>query len=122
MQTRSSLKQISAFTLVSKLEPKKVDEALNDESWTKAMQDELDQFERNQVWKLAPRPKYVSVIGTKWIFRNKMNESGQIVINKARLVAEGYSQQKDIDYNENFAPVARLESIRILLAYAPFKL
>ncbi|KAK1569056.1 hypothetical protein Q3G72_032065 [Acer saccharum] len=80
------------------------------------MQEELNQFERNEVWTLIPRPKTTNVIGTKWIYRNKSNENGNIVRNKARLVAQGYSQIEGIDFEETFAPVARLESIRLLLS------
>ena len=82
------------------------------------MQEELNQFVRNDVWKLVPKPKDQTIIGTKWVFRNKMDENGVVSRNKARLVAQGYNQQEGIDYDETYAPVARLESIRILLAYA----
>ena len=75
------------------------------------MQEELNQFERNEVWKLVPRPKDRNVIGTKWVFRNKMDENGIVTRNKARLVAKGYSQEEGIDFDETFAPVARLEAI-----------
>jgi len=120
MQTRASLKKQASVALISQIEPKRVDEALKDESWIQAMKEELDQFERNQVWVLTKRPKNCSIIGTKWVFRNKLNEDGKVIRNKARLVAQGYSQQEGIDYDETFAPVARLDSIRILLAYACF--
>ncbi|KAL8124825.1 hypothetical protein AgCh_012470 [Apium graveolens] len=73
---------------------------------------------RNKVWKLVPAPKNRSVIGTKWVFRNKMDENGIVTRNKARLVVKDYSQEKGIDYDEIFAPVARLEEIRIFLAFA----
>ena len=69
---------------------------------------------------MKPRPKHQSVIGTRWVFRNKLDENGKIVRNKARLVAQGYNQEEGIDYEETFAPVARLEAIRILLAFASF--
>ena len=83
------------------------------------MQDELNQFSRNDVWDLVPRPKGFNIIGTKWVFRRKkLNEQGEVIRNKARLVAQGYSQQEGIDYNETFAPVARLESIRLLISFA----
>ena len=82
------------------------------------MQDELNQFVRNDVWTLFPPPRSQTIIGTKWVFRNKMDENGIVSRNKARLVAQGYNQQEGINYDETFAPVARLESIRILLAYA----
>ena len=83
------------------------------------MHEELNNFKRNKVWKLVERPKECrNVIGTKWIFKNKQDENGIVMRNKARLVAQGFSQVEGIDYGETYAPVARLESIRILLAYA----
>ncbi|GKF27983.1 retrovirus-related pol polyprotein from transposon TNT 1-94, partial [Tanacetum coccineum] len=82
-----------------------------------AMQEELNQFVTNDVWSLVPPPKYQTVIGTKWVFKNKLDENGIVSRNEARLVAQGYNQQEGIDFDETYAPVARLESIRILLAY-----
>ncbi|GJV94677.1 retrovirus-related pol polyprotein from transposon TNT 1-94 [Tanacetum coccineum] len=78
----------------------------------------LNQFIANDVWELVPQPKNMTIIGTKWVFRNKLDENDVVSRNKARLVAQGYNQQEGIDYDETYAPVARLESIRILLAYA----
>ncbi|XP_075088366.1 putative mitochondrial protein AtMg00820 [Nicotiana tabacum] len=109
--TRRSQKLKSHVALISQLEPKKVDEAMKVVHWIKAMKDELDQFERNKVWELVPKPSNSSIVGKKWVFKNKLKESGQVVRNKARLVAQGYSQQEGIDYDKTFAPVARLESI-----------
>ncbi|GJY14436.1 retrovirus-related pol polyprotein from transposon TNT 1-94 [Tanacetum coccineum] len=100
------------------IEPKEVKEALKDESWVVAMQEELNQFVSNDVWELVLSPMSQSVIGTKWVFRNKLDENGIVSRNKARLVAQGYNQQEGIDYDETYAPVARLELIRILLAIA----
>ncbi|GJW37996.1 retrovirus-related pol polyprotein from transposon TNT 1-94 [Tanacetum coccineum] len=99
-------------------EPKNVNEALTDESWLIAMQEELNQFIANDVWELVPQPKNMKIIKTKWVFRSKLDENGIVSQNKAKLVAKGYNQQEGIDYDETYAPVARLESIRILLAYA----
>nr|GEX99345.1 copia protein [Tanacetum cinerariifolium] len=82
------------------------------------MQEELNQFIANDVWKLVPQPKNMTIIRTMWVFRNKLDENGIVSRNKARLVAQGYIQQKGINYDETYVPVARLESIRILLAYA----
>nr|GEY88530.1 hypothetical protein [Tanacetum cinerariifolium] len=96
-------------------------EALKDADWVSAMQEELEQFARLKVWRLVPRLEGKSVIKTKWIFKNKKDESSLVIRNKARLVAVGYSQQKGIDYDETFAPVARIEAIRLFLAYDPHK-
>ncbi|KAH9698155.1 hypothetical protein KPL71_023904 [Citrus sinensis] len=120
--TRSSLRNTCEHNaFISQIEPKSFEDAENDESWIMAMQEELNQFERNNVWELVPKPEHQSVIGIKWIFRNKMDESGVVVRNKARLVAQGYNQEEGIDFDETFAPVARLESIRMLLAFACHK-
>src|ERR1044072_316464 len=73
---------------------------------------------RNDVWDLVQKPKGVHVIGTEWVFRNKLNEKGEVVRNKARLVAQGYIQQEGIDYIETFAAVARLEAIRLLISFS----
>ncbi|GKC25151.1 retrovirus-related pol polyprotein from transposon TNT 1-94, partial [Tanacetum coccineum] len=110
--------QSNFFCFISTIEPKNVNEALTDESWIIAMQEELNQFIANDVWELVSQPKNMTIIGTKWVFRNKLDENCIVSRNKARLVAQGYNQQKGIDYDETYAPVARLESIRILLAYA----
>ena len=83
-----------------------------------AMQDELNNFTRNEVWELVERPKGKNVIGIKWVFKNKEDEHGVVVRNKARLITKGFSQVEGLDFGETFAPVARLEAICILLAYA----
>ncbi|GJY34298.1 retrovirus-related pol polyprotein from transposon TNT 1-94 [Tanacetum coccineum] len=106
------------FCFISTIEPKNINEALKDENWVMAMQEELNQFKTNDVWELVPNPMDMTIIGTKWVYRNKLDENGVVTRNKARLVAQGYNQQEGIDYDETYAPVARLESIRILLAYA----
>ncbi|CAM8905238.1 unnamed protein product [Rhodiola kirilowii] len=80
------------------------------------MQEELGEFQRNDVWDLVPQPDDVNVIGTKWIFKNKSDEQGNITRYKARLVAQGYTQIEGVDFDETFAPVVRLEAIRLLLA------
>ncbi|GKB35918.1 retrovirus-related pol polyprotein from transposon TNT 1-94 [Tanacetum coccineum] len=110
--------QSNFFCFISTIEPKNVNKALGDESWIVSMQEELSQFIANDFWELVPQPKNMTIIGTKWVFRNKLDENGIVSRNKARLVAQGYNQQEGIDYDETYAPVARLESIRILLAYA----
>ena len=109
---------IEHHSFVSLVEPTIVDEALGDPDWVNAMHEELNNFTRNQVWTLEERPKGARVIGTKWVFRNKQDDQGKVVRNKARLVAKGFSQVEGLDFGETFAPVARLEAIRILLAYA----
>ncbi|XP_070039375.1 uncharacterized mitochondrial protein AtMg00820-like [Nicotiana tomentosiformis] len=81
------------------------------------MEEELNQFERSKVWHLVHTPKNRIVIGTKWVFRNKLDEQGNITRNKARLVVQGYNQEESIDYDETFAPVARMEAIRMLIAF-----
>ncbi|KAK1692594.1 hypothetical protein QYE76_009291 [Lolium multiflorum] len=87
--------------------------------WLIEMQEELNNFKRNDVWTLMKRADhYHNVIGTKWVFKNKQDEHDIVICNKARLVAQGYSQVEGMDFGETFPPVARLESIRILLAFA----
>lgn len=81
------------------------------------MQEQLNRFTSTDVWDLVPRFKGKHVIGTKWVFRNKLNEQGEVIRNKARLVAQSYSQQEGIDYTKTFAPVVKLESIRLLISF-----
>ena len=112
IKTRGQLQnevEFSAF--ISEIELTCIEESLNDCDWIIAMQEELNQFRRNQVWDLVPKPKNQSIIGTKWVFKNKLDQMGQIVKNKARLVAKGYNQEEGIEYEETYAPVARLEEI-----------
>ncbi|KAJ9544997.1 hypothetical protein OSB04_024704 [Centaurea solstitialis] len=110
---------ISCF--LSQEEPKIAHDAMKDPSWIEAMQEELLQFVVQHVWDLVDLPSGHRAIGTKWIFRNKKDERGIVIKNKARLVAQGYTQEDGIDYDEVFAPVARIEEIRLFLAYASFK-
>lgn len=109
----------SAF--VASFEPKDISHALTDESWINAMHEELENFERNKVWTLVSPPSGHTLIGTRWVFKNKQSEDGVIVRNKARLVAQGFTQVEGLDFDETFAPVARLEAIRILLTFAASK-
>ena len=119
MRLRSkALNVITHSCYLSQFKLKKVDEALQDANWINSMHEELHQFLWNDVWELVPRLNGVNVIGTKWIFKNKPDEHGTVIRNKSRLVAQGYTQVEGIDFDETFAPVARLESIRILLAIA----
>ncbi|XP_070013233.1 uncharacterized mitochondrial protein AtMg00820-like [Nicotiana sylvestris] len=102
---------------ISQIKPKNIKEALKDVDWITAMQDELHQFARNNVWNLVPRPSDRTIIGTRWVFRNKLDEHGNTTRNKARLVVQGYNQEEGIDYDETFALVARMEAIRILITF-----
>nr|GFB53292.1 hypothetical protein [Tanacetum cinerariifolium] len=103
------------------VEPKTYKEALTQSCWIEAMQEELNEFERLEVWELVPRPNQVMVITLKWIYKVKLDKLGGILKNKARLVARGYRQEERIDFEESFALVARLEAIRIFLAYTAHK-
>ncbi|GJT82105.1 putative ribonuclease H-like domain-containing protein [Tanacetum coccineum] len=114
-QTRRMTKSVTEH------EPKKVIQALKDPSWIEAMQEELLQFKLQQVWTLVDLPYGKRAIGTKWVYRNKKDERGIVIRNKARLVAQGYTQEEGIDYDEVFALVARIEAIRLFLAYVSFK-
>nr|GFD13059.1 putative ribonuclease H-like domain-containing protein [Tanacetum cinerariifolium] len=105
---------------LSQEEPKRVHQALKDPSWIEAMQEELLQFKMQKVWILVDLPHGKRAIGTKWVYRNKKDERGIVVRNEARLVAQGYTQEEGSDYEEVFAPVARIEAIRLFLAYASF--
>ncbi|WVZ75905.1 LOW QUALITY PROTEIN: hypothetical protein U9M48_023924 [Paspalum notatum var. saurae] len=122
--TRSSVNSLAFFShsaYVASFEPWEVSHALSDPNWVNAMHEELENFERNHVWNLVEPPPNCHPIGTKWVFKNKHGENGMVVRNKARLVAQGFCQKEGIDYEEIFAPVARLEAIRILLAFAASK-
>ncbi|GJZ30847.1 putative ribonuclease H-like domain-containing protein [Tanacetum coccineum] len=105
---------------LSQEEPKRVSKALSDPAWVEAMQEELLQFKLQKVWVLLDLPKGHRAIGTKWVYRNKKDERGIVIRNKARLVAQGHTQEEGIDYDEVFAPVARIEAIRIFPAYASY--
>ena len=120
MQTRRKI--VEEYCLISKIEPKSVTEACQDEHWLEAMKEELTQIEKNDTWTLVPRPKDKNVIGTKWVFRNNLNDQGEVVWNKARLVCKGYSQMEGIDFEESFSPVARIEAVRLFLAYVAYKI
>ncbi|CAL9029761.1 unnamed protein product, partial [Prunus brigantina] len=103
------------------IEPKTFEEAIKDASWQKAMETELEMIEKNETWELVKRPSDKPVVGVKWIFKVKLNLDGSIQKNKARLVAKGYTQKPRIDFNETFAPVARLDTVRTLIALAAQK-
>nr|GEX02547.1 retrovirus-related Pol polyprotein from transposon TNT 1-94 [Tanacetum cinerariifolium] len=103
------------------VEPNTYKDAFTQSCWIEAMQEELNEFERLEVWELIPRLDKVMVITLKWIYKVKLDKLGGILKNKACLVARGYRQEKGIDFEESFAPVARLEAIRIFIAYAAQK-
>ncbi|GJU18421.1 retrovirus-related pol polyprotein from transposon TNT 1-94 [Tanacetum coccineum] len=94
---------------------------MDDFAWIEAMQEELHQFDRLDVWELVDRPLCKNVINMKWLWKNKRDEENTVIRNKALLVAKGYSQHEGIDFEESFAPVARLEVVRLFVAYAAHK-
>ncbi|GJZ32000.1 retrovirus-related pol polyprotein from transposon TNT 1-94 [Tanacetum coccineum] len=125
VQTRRQLEtypEMCMFALtVSIVEPKNIKETMVDSAWIEAMQEELHQFDRLQVWELVDKPFGKNVIKLKWLWKNKKDEDQTVIRNKARLVAKGYAQEEGIDFEESFAPVARLEAVRIFVAYAAHK-
>nr|GFC46142.1 Gag-Pol polyprotein [Tanacetum cinerariifolium] len=139
VRTRRQLEldaEMCMFALtVSQTEPKNIKEAMADSVWIDSMQEELHQFDRldvweleelhqfNQldVWELVDRPLCTNVINLKWLWKNKRDEENTVIRNKSRLVAKGYAQKEGVDFEESFAPVARLESIRLFIAYAAHK-
>ncbi|GJT75204.1 retrovirus-related pol polyprotein from transposon TNT 1-94 [Tanacetum coccineum] len=125
VQTRRQLAtdpEMCMFTLtVSTAEPKTIKEAMADSAWIEAMQEELDQFDKLQVWELIDKPFGKNVIKLKWLWKNKKDEDQTVIRNKARLVAKGYAWEDCIDFEESFAPVARLEAVRIFVAYDAHK-
>nr|GFD09233.1 hypothetical protein [Tanacetum cinerariifolium] len=102
-------------------EPKNIKEAMVDSTWVEAMQEELHQFDRLQVWELVDKPFGKFVIRLKWLWKNKKDEDQIIIRNKARLVTKRYAHKEGIDFEESFASVARLEAVRIFVAYAAHK-
>ncbi|KAG8489528.1 hypothetical protein CXB51_017560 [Gossypium anomalum] len=105
---------------VAIVEPSSYEEAVRDMNWKKAMEAEMDMIQKNQTWDLVERPEK-KVIGVKWVFRAKFNADGTLNKHKARLVVKGYSQQYGVDFEETFAPVARLDTIKLLFALAAQK-
>ncbi|GJU58262.1 retrovirus-related pol polyprotein from transposon TNT 1-94, partial [Tanacetum coccineum] len=106
---------------MSTTEPKNIKEAMLDASWIESMQDELNQFKRLDVWELVEYPIGRNIISVKWIWKNKTDAKNMVIRNKSRLVAKGYGQEDGIKFEESFAPVARLEAVRIFVAYAAHK-
>jgi hypothetical protein len=122
--TRSRVRNNSNFAhaaFVATFEPKDIGHTLSYHNWVNSMHEELENFERNHVWELVDPPPRCKSIGTKWVWKNKEGEKGEVVRNKSRLVAQGFSQKEGIDYEETIAPIARLEAIRILLAFSVAK-
>ncbi|GJU25002.1 retrovirus-related pol polyprotein from transposon TNT 1-94 [Tanacetum coccineum] len=121
ISTRLQLHEQALFcyydAFLTSIEPKNYKDTLTQACWIEAIQEELNEFEHLEVWELVPRPDKVMVITLKWIYKVKLDELGGILKNKARLVARGYRQEEGIDFEESFAPVARIEAIRIFLAF-----
>nr|GEV96559.1 retrotransposon protein, putative, unclassified [Tanacetum cinerariifolium] len=125
VQTRRQLTidpEMCMFALtVSTAEPKNIKKAMADSAWIEAMQEELHQFERLQVWELVDKPFGKTIIKLKWLWKKKKDEDQTVIRNKARLVANGYAQEEGIDFEKSFALVARLESVQIFITYATHK-
>nr|GEW73175.1 retrovirus-related Pol polyprotein from transposon TNT 1-94 [Tanacetum cinerariifolium] len=107
--------------ILSKVKPKNFKSAITEDCWFQAMQDEIHKFDRLQVWELVPQLDCVMIIALKWIYKVKLDEYGYVLKNKARLVAKGYRQEEGIEFEESFAPVARIEAIHIFIANATSK-
>nr|GFD13283.1 Gag-Pol polyprotein [Tanacetum cinerariifolium] len=125
VRTRRQLEsdgEMCIFALtVSRTEPKNIKEAMANSSWIESMQEELYQFNRLDVWELVDRPLCKNVINMKWLWKNKCNEENTVIRNKSRLVAKGYARKEGVDFEESFAPVARLEAVRLFIPYAAHK-
>ncbi|GJR94166.1 retrovirus-related pol polyprotein from transposon TNT 1-94 [Tanacetum coccineum] len=106
---------------VSTIEPKIIKEAMLDHSWIESMQDELNQFKRLDIWELVECPIHINITAVNWIWKNKTNAENTVIRNKSCLVAKGYGQEEGIDFEDSFAPVARLEALKIFVAYAAHK-
>nr|GFB86052.1 Gag-Pol polyprotein [Tanacetum cinerariifolium] len=125
VRTRRQLKSdgdMCMFALtVSQTEPKNIKEAMADSAGIESIQEELHQFDRLEVWELVDRPLCKNVINMKWLCKNKRDEENSVIRNKSRLVAKGYAQKEGVDFEESFAHVARLEAVRLFIAYATHK-
>eukprot|EP00253_Pinus_taeda_P021180 PITA_21180 len=122
VRTRITITEASSYlAFLSSIEPQNVNEACKYECWVKAMNEKFQKIEKNNTWEIVLRPHDNNIIGTKWIFKNKLNENEEVIRNKAILVCKGYAQQEGIDFEENFAPVARLEAIRMFLSLYSFQ-
>nr|GEV40459.1 retrovirus-related Pol polyprotein from transposon TNT 1-94 [Tanacetum cinerariifolium] len=125
LRTRRQLEsdgEMCMFALtVSRTEPKNIKKAMANSAWIDSMQEELHQFDRLDVWELVDRPLCKNVINMKWLWKNKRDEENTVIRNKSRLVAKGYAQKEGVDFEESFTPVARLEAVRLFIAYAAHK-
>jgi hypothetical protein len=119
--TRRKLTNRKKKALLSLVEPKTFAEANKNEYWIKSTNEEMDQIDKNQTWEHVPRPKNKNGVGTKWIFKNKFNEDGEVIRNEARFVCKGYVQVEGIDFEDTFSLLARLEAIRMFLTFVCFK-
>nr|GEW60511.1 Gag-Pol polyprotein [Tanacetum cinerariifolium] len=120
-QLESNAKMCMFTLIVSRTELKNIKEAMADSAWIESMQEKLHQFDRLDVWELVDRPLYTNVINLKWLTKNKHDEENIVIQNKSHLVAKGYAQKEGVDFEESFAPVARLEAVRLFIAYATHK-
>nr|GEW46177.1 retrovirus-related Pol polyprotein from transposon TNT 1-94 [Tanacetum cinerariifolium] len=125
VKTRRQLEsdaEMCMFALtVSRTKPKNIKEAMTDSAWIESMQEELHQFDRLDVWELVDKPLCTNVINLKWLWKNKRDEENTVIRNKSRLVAKGYAQKEGVDFEESFAPVARLEAVKLFIVYAAHK-
>nr|GEU86089.1 retrovirus-related Pol polyprotein from transposon TNT 1-94 [Tanacetum cinerariifolium] len=120
-QLESNAEMCMFALTVSRTEPKNIKEAMADSAWIESMQEELHQFDRLDVWELVNRPLCINVINLKWLWKNKRDEENTVIRNKSRLVAKGYAQKEGVDFEESLAPVARLEAVRLFIAYTAHK-
>lgn len=116
--TEADTNNVSLFCLMTECEPLCFEEAAKDKNWKRVMDEEIDAISRNETWDLMDLPKGCRAIGVKWIFKLKKNDKGHVLKHKARLVAKGYNQVQGVDFEDVFAPVARLETVRLLFAIA----
>nr|GEZ66447.1 retrovirus-related Pol polyprotein from transposon TNT 1-94 [Tanacetum cinerariifolium] len=120
-QLESDAKMCMFALTVSRTEPKNIKEAMTDSAWIESMQEELHQFDRLDIWELVDKPLCTNVINLKWLWKNKRDEKNTVIQNKSRLVAKGYAQKEGVDFEESFTLVARLEAVRLFIAYAAHK-
>nr|GFA63641.1 hypothetical protein [Tanacetum cinerariifolium] len=120
-QLESDTEMCMFALIVSRTEPKNIKEAMADSAWIESMQEELHQFDRLDIWELVDRPLCTNVINLKWLWKNKCDEENIVIRNKSHLVAKGYAQKEGVNFEESFTPVARLEAVRLFIAYATHK-